>query len=294
MNKYRLLLLGIVPDDLKLENSMFSKHFLTMKIYEEFLKLDNVDIVCYDCRKKIDNLDFFDIILFIGYYDNWNKFDLSELKRKTKAKKIISFLEGSIEMSDWSFCFRSSNRKKETIFNPPCAKELYINKSKQKKSILIDHYWEDYLNTEKDWTYRIEDWLEEIKEDFKIYRLIRFKDEEKKIRSFEIPIFYSKFFEYIEKTDLIENFIITHHEGYPYGVIDMAVRGTRVLTPSKFIVDELKCKLNLLCFNNKEELHKILNSPIDEYWNHIDELCDDYSYIVNKIDEKIKDLLKDC
>jgi hypothetical protein len=289
-----MLLLGIVPEEMKVANSMFSQQFLTAKIYEELQKLHNISIEYHDCRFVPEEIPQCDVILFIGYFDNWYKLDLQKIKQKTNAKKIVSFLELPIKESDWSFCFRGSNRINETVFNPPCAKDFYKKIDKEPNSILIDHYWEDYLGTEKDWTYRIEDWLDEVKGQYKIYRLIRFKDEIKHIRDFETPILYSKFFEYLEKTDKIQNFILTHQECYPFGVIDMAVRKTRVLTPPQFVLDELECRLGLIPFNDKTQLLKALQRPVEGYWNTVDELCDDFSFIAKKMDEKLQGILSNA
>jgi hypothetical protein len=134
-----------------------------------------------------------------------------------------------------------------------------------------------------DWTYRIEEWLEEIKNEYKIYRMIRFNKEEIKIKSFEIPIFYSHYLDYLDKTSKMENFIITHNECYPYGVIDMAARETRILTPPVFLQPCLIRDLEIPEFSNKEEFLNIIRSPI-VHSNNIDK-CTDYINIAQKIIE---------
>ena len=83
--------------------------------------------------------------------------------------------------------------------------------SKQKNTILIDHYWEDFLGTNNDWTYRIQEWLECLN-DYSISRLLRFNNEEQTLRDFEKPLKLMNYRGYLKETEKIENFIITHRE----------------------------------------------------------------------------------
>jgi hypothetical protein len=294
---YTLLILGNTGKHvLNYEQSNSSLEFVAHAIYNELKLYNNIEIGIVDCRALLKFIPEVDVILFIGYYDQWknlskNNFEI--IKKYIRYKKIITLLEFSLIGSDWSFCFvpSVSDTPKSTLIRAPCVKKLYVNKTKE-KSICVDHYWLKYLDTENDWTHKIEDWLMDRKDEYKIYRIIRFKDEEKNIKSYEIPIFYSNFFEYLESTNTIQNYIITHKESYAYGIIDMIARGIRVLTPPQFVKKDIIDYFELPTFTDKNSFLNILDEPINEsLWKGKINKCNDYSLIAKEIDERIKLLL---
>jgi hypothetical protein len=172
----------------------------------------------------------------------------------------------------------------------PANKELLKPTPKTPKTVLLDHYWEKLLNTDKDWTFRIENWIEKlVGEGFVFYRMLRFPNEEKTIKSFEIPIEYTNYLNYLEKTKDIETYIITHQESYAYGVIDMACRGTRVCTPPTFLKPVITDRLGIPIFTNEQELLSILRAPIEDYWKDSALKCTDYDEIALIVYNKLKE-----
>jgi hypothetical protein len=176
---------------------------------------------------------------------------------------------------------------------------MYKNIPKTPKTVLIDHNWLPYVGTDRDWTSRIEDWLEE--EDFTVYRLVRetieprLSQEMATFRKWEIPIKYAAFSNYLAQTDKIENFVITHHESYSYGVIDMVARGIRTVTPPDFLSrNSIVEVLELPIFEDKRSLLRILNEPINnEAWKAKILKMTDYCDIARLMDIKIQELLRE-
>lgn len=207
--KYKVLIIGLKITDLKQSRSIFQ--LLSYHIFLGFNEIEDVEVFYYDKTLK-EELPIVDFVIVIDYSSS--KIDLNFLKEKTQAIKVCSLRE-NFSSYDFDFTFNTTlDNGKSYTFPPPCNKTILKPTVKQKSSILIDHYWENYLGTEKDWTNRIEDWLEEVNNEYVIYRLIRFRNEEKNIKSFESPIFYSDYLSYLNQTSQIETFIITHYESY--------------------------------------------------------------------------------
>ena len=284
--KYKVLILGW-----KIDNWLQSKasvNALSYNLYLAFQKLDNVEVYyCNKSEKELPEADFVIIIIYKG--DN---IDYYYIREKTGCKKIVSFRETRFAELDFSFIFNSHFNNIDTEYIPfPYNAELLKPTVKEKNTILIDHYWEDYLGTKNDLTFRIEEWLTEIKDDYKIYRMIRFTGEEETIKSFEIPIFYSDYLNYLKVTERIENYIITHKECYPHSVTDMVARGTRILTPTDFIPGCMQNALQVPIFNNKDEFLSIIKSSVGEEWSEKYKHCTDYNDVVKIIDNKFKSWL---
>lgn len=285
--KYKVLVLGWKINDWKESN--YSVTALGYNIFLSFKKIKNIDV--YYCDKSEKDLPVVDFVVLIVYRADANDMDFEYIREKTSCKKIVSIRETPFhEVVDHSFVMNElfvKNNEKNTTYIPfPYNDKLLKCKKKQKKTILIDHYWESFLNTEKDWTFRIQEWLEDIKNDgYKIYRMIRFKGEEKTLKDFEEPIFYSNYLEYLENTSKIENYVITHTECYPHGVVDMVSRGTRVLTPPDFIPECMVKRLDISVFRNKEEFLNIVTRPLEKKWNNVRNNCTGFDKVV-KILEK--------
>lgn len=275
---YKVLILGWKINEWKQSHSVFQA--LSYNVYLAFKKNVNVEVEYYD--KNHEDLPLADFVILITYISD--EIDVEKIRDKTKAKKICSLRENGSDF-DFAFVFNSSFQSKNSFTLPPsCNKSLLNFTPKEEKSILIDHYWEPYLNTCDDMTFQIEEWLES--ENRPIYRLIRFEGEEKKIKSFEQPIFYSDYLTYLDRTSHIETFILTHKESYSYGVIDMAARGTRILVPLNYIPECLVNDLKIPLFQDKETFFKELHKPItdDEIQQRIN-ACVDFSESVKIIDE---------
>lgn len=289
--KYKLLILGYDP--ISIDRSFSSVSLITFCIRKALEKLNHIEVLSLPFIPSKMEYPITDFVLLICYAGITTE-QVSEIKEKTKAKKIITLREiNFIGVGvDYSFVFNSECLIKNiTSFIPlPCSKDLLIPSPKEPKTILIDHCWENYLGTKNEWTYDIENWTEELKEDYKIYRIIRSQDKlNDKIKDYEIPLETANYPTYLEQTSTIENFIVTHHEGYPYGVIDMAARGTRVLTPPGFICSSIVQPLEIPIFNNKQELLDIVTTPIETTWNSKIDQCTDYDTIANIIDSKIQE-----
>lgn len=270
--------------ELTLDKVTLAKSFSAWAFVEEFKQYPDVKVKVVNCinLKRVPKSDF---VVFIGYNDNWNKIDKKWLKLKTGCIKIVSLLDIPYDDSDWSYTFRLPHSDKTTLFVAPVCKRLYQNIPKKSKSILIDHYWLPWVGTEKDWTAKIQSWLESISNDYTIYRLIRFPEEKKMLRSFEIPIPQMAFPDYLARTDNIETFIITHMESYNYSIIDMVARGIRVFTPPSFLHGSyLADHFRLPEFANQKELLSLVKSPIDARWGKMIDKCTDYSTIAKTMD----------
>lgn len=291
MKDYKVLILGWKVNCW--EESKLSVNALSYNLYLAFKeKLGSERVTYYDKDNK--NLPVADFIVIIVYAsDNiLEKENIEILRKKTNCKKIITLREIPFNIADLCFVFNPLFNNNNILLPPPCNKSLLQPTNKESKTILIDHYWKDYLNTDKDWTFRIEEWIEELSDTYKIYRLIRFPDEEKSIKTFEQPLYYDSYLSYLNKTAKIENFIVTHQEGFPYGVIDFAARGTRVLVPdNKFIPQTLIDNFNIPLFKNKKDFISLLNQNIDESWNKKINSCIDFKDIVNIMDVNFQGIL---
>lgn len=288
---YKILILGtFVPPDVS--SSLSSVGRLSRSLEEAFKDLGNIEVITRDkFSKDIPEVDF---IILIAYFDN--DIDYEFLRQKSKCKKIVSIREVYFPKCDFSFVFNHDFyvEDKSIVIPAPCYKKYYKNVEKIPNSILIDHYWKSYLGTDNDWTDKIEDWLEEIKDKFTIYKIIRLPEEENRLRPYEIPIEYTNFKNYLSITDKMESFVVTHKESYGHSILDMLARGIRVITPpdilpKKSFIDYF----SLPVFTNKEEFYNLINIPPDKkFWDNQIEKMTDFSEIVKIIDEKFKEWLR--
>jgi hypothetical protein len=264
---------------------------LLIELKKSFQKL-GIEVFSSPVINITKDLPEVDFVLLIIYEGDTNQENIKIMREKTKCKYVISIRETPDKLSDISFVFIDSfESERNFLIHLPANKKLLLPTQKIPKTILIDHYWEYYLNTDKDWTYNIEKWVENLIDDnYIFYRMIRWKDEEKSIKSFEIPINRCSYLEYLDKTNFIETYIITHQESYAYGVIDMACRGSRVCSPPNFLKKCITDRLNIPIFKNESELNTILKRPIENYWEYSNSKCTDYDNIAIMINEKIKKL----
>jgi hypothetical protein len=226
-----------------------------------------------------------DFVLFIGYTIVWNRLAscLPEIRKRTGYKKIAvmsdySFFlnrDGITTKPDWSFCFLDDDDPRSTVLCAPCVKSYYANEPKE-KTILIDHGMIRHKGTEKEWTFRVSDWLEPLKDRYKILRTVQ--DPEYEVPTpHEVAFPTVPFTEYLKLTNHVESFVITHDETYGYQVIDMIARGIRVVTPEGFLHRDLVKLFQIPTFKSGEELRAILESPVEPRWDEMVNRCTDYS-----------------
>ena len=234
-----------------------------------------------------------DFILFVGYTAIWNKIALClhEIKRRTGFKKIATLSDYSFFLNrdsivtrpNWAFSFLDDGTPNTTVIHGPFMREYFVNKPKE-KIILMDHGWVHKKDTELEWTFRISDWLEPLKDRYKIIRMVRFPEYEMPtIKPHEVVIPALPFVEYLERTDHVESFIVTHLESYGFQVIDMAARGVRMASPVGFIHNTLVSRFRMPLFKNGEELRGIVDAPLEPHWAEMASLCTDYSDVTKII-----------
>jgi hypothetical protein len=290
-------------------------HTMTAFVVAEFKKLAHVDVEFVDhvnyrvlgsqdvfeywnSAEFINSIKNTDFIVYIGYASG-NRMPWHEI-RKRVSNKVVSLLEIAFLDADWSLCFTNyppgTIRNNVTTIIAPCSKNVYINVPKT-KSILMDHWtgnmaannWNTCTKDDIDWTHRISDWLSSVKDDYKICRMVRFGQQETDtVKPYESMLPHCYYGEFLDKTNDFETFVVTHADGYGYGVIDMAARGIRVISPPGFICPELVDAFGIHIFHNQDELVDIIKSPVDEHWNNCINKCTDYSDIVKIIDNKFQ------
>jgi hypothetical protein len=144
----------------------------------------------------------------------------------------------------------------------------------------------------KEWTERIQNWIEEVQDEFRLYKFVgyRFKDKPTDVSYLDEVPFIKKlhmdtFPNYLRKTDRIETFVLTHHDAYSFGIIDMIARGIRVLVPRGALEqNDFVERFNLPQFETKEEFLSLLKTPYSrEEWET--KICHatDYSSIIGRI-----------
>lgn len=320
MKKYKLLILGYPVKKKEDINLCFS--MLTYGLDRAFKRLKHVEVIqsSYFIDNKLNysglsmpklNLNILpkvDFIIVINYHPFFTKENIDILKRK--CKKVISFIEVG-EPTDYSFIFKNAPLKQQkdkyTIIPAPYISNCYSNIKKEPKTILLDHIylnaWKNKKLNEYAWSKRIWAWLEEIKGDYKIYSLIS-RDLElkcgnpktehlKALPKWIIPIHATNYIDYLKKTQTMETFIITHVGSYNFSVVDMLVRGIRILTPPKAIPQYNIDKFNIPVFKNKKELLNSIRKPINrEKWNNQLRNCTNMIKIVSIINEKIQGWIK--
>lgn len=302
MKKYKLLIYGKVPQNL--EKIRLSFQMLTYGIYRALKKLNNVELLLKDVDtdpiESLPNADFILVINYNSFFVNKTYYNLL----KSKYKKVMSFMENTSN-SDWSFTFKPSQNPNHNnnyeIIPAPYLPEFNTHEKKLPKSILIDHFWLNWIKNkpEMEWSYRIYDWLKDLKDEFDIYCLVRHcidkngkdwaKIQLEKMPSYIKPLDTTYLKDYYEKTKKFENFIVTHSGSYNYSVVDMISRGTRVFTRPGFIPEYNLKLFHIPYFRNQTELIKKLQDPYDEkYWNEQVNKCTPMDQCAKIIDQRIQ------
>ena len=272
--------------EMTLDKSKSSHTFLTWAACEYFKNRPGIEMSAYDFR-ALNHVQSCDIVLFIGYSDSWQNFNYgADLRRVTGCKKIVSIMEMACPGADASYVFLEG--QPGNFFQAPAWKSLYKNIEKRPKTLLLDHPWLPWTPSRPDieWTIKIQEWLRPLT-GWEKYHLL-----EKHTKHFLAPgetfIEYSAFPQYIEATDRIENFILSHSGSYEFSIIDFAARGIRVIAP--WCMDNtLTRHFDVPRFRNQQDLLKILNTPVDtNYWNHQIDRCTDYQEIFNAMEEDFR------
>jgi len=301
LKPYTLLLLGRHTDqkDLDIAHSTECWHQITIALYENF-KVLGINIlfhhVHYPNEIAWTELPKADAVLFLGLTESWEELNKQSVRFVTGCKKLFTICEFPLtDGADWSFSFGvKSSGERITLIPLPIYKQLYQNVPKIPKSIMVDH-WQ--VDNNWDWTYKIEKWLKEVKDEFNIYRQVQDEpsvevgDRQARISPYLKQLKQLPFPEYLKATDTLETFIVTHYESYGYGILDMIARGIRVVAPDTFIHSQY-AELYMPKFSDKQSLLNILRTPPDEEGlkSNIRKLTD-YSEVVRIIDEQIRRML---
>jgi len=264
--------------------SFNSVQMLGYNLYLAFLRNKEITVFYEDISNT--NLPKCDFVIAIAYGSD--KVDFENIKKKTCALKVGSFRQVKYDC-DFNFVFNSDEMLDKTciLIPPPYNKSLLLNVEKQKKSVLVDHCWKSYLGTEKDLTFQIVDWLDD--KDYFVSRMIRFDDDYDTLRKNVKFIWYTNYLAYLKITNDFENFVVTHCDSYPFGVIDMAMRGTRVLSPKGFLPVCMVKDFKINEFSNKSEFFDILASSVPN--NDFSSVCIDYNEIVLLMNDKFVEWL---
>lgn len=287
MRHYRLLVLGypvITP-----HSAWSSAEMLTCGIATAFMGLPHVTLFAENIqnveKRILPKVDF--VLLTIYGADDAK---VPFVMEQTGARKLAAFREVACTC-DHSFVFKDVGWETEhTRLRLPCWKSLMRNFPKD-GSILIDHSWDDFIGTEDDWTERIEGWLEPLSASRRIYRLARHKTDAERAAPYTVKLGYQHYTDYLAATSRIERFVLTHKECYPFGVIDMAARGTQVIAPCGFLPHSLVDELGIDVFHGQESLLNILGRPVPDTWNHKIDLMTDFTECARIIDWKFQEWL---
>ncbi|PYK92193.1 MAG: hypothetical protein DME36_14265 [Verrucomicrobia bacterium] len=299
---YSLLLLGhqTFKGTLSLDDSTDCWQQVTIALHNCLKELKHVDYWFRDNHPNnfgfYDGLPRVDAVLFWGMPHVWQRYDRSLLKRATGCRAIITICEEVItKNSHWRFAFRGAGAF-TTLVDAPVWKKLYNQCAKCPKTVLIDHWSQD---TPCDWTYQIEEWLENSAQEYCISRYVQHENDttaperEKKILTYLKQMHEVPFAQWLAQTDRLETFIMTHYESYGYAILDMFARGIRVLCPTPFLPPHFKEKFHFETFSTKNELIALLRTPPDalKLINNSAGLTD-WGDVARLIDDRFQNLLR--
>lgn len=308
MLRYKLLYVGQICED---NNITSSTQMFSFGIINELKKI-NVELVTFninkynfnddieDCIQEIKKLGQFDFVLY-HMLDHKNlPLIYYALKNITKYEVTV-FIE--VPIGDWKFdnyffyqdSPRFINHKKYTVYPAPILKDLYNNVDKEKNSILLDHRWQGHLGTNLEKSDDIIEWIKELSNEYKIYKLVR-HDEKQYIPDYITPIYHSPFKEYLKMISNKEIFISTHAGSYNSTVIDMLAFGSKCIIPKiddRLYIPKYNVELfNLPTFSTKEEMLNEIRKPLDldNLSKQIDK-CTSIEYIINDIDYQFRKII---
>jgi hypothetical protein len=269
VKRYSLLFLGhqTFKGTLLLEDSIDCWQQVTIALHNCLKELEDVDYSFRDNHAAhpgfYSQLPKVDAVLFWGVPQIWIHYDHRRMKRATGCKAVITVCERALaEHSNWRFAFCGGGPL-TTVVDAPVWKSVYTQRAKRAKTVLIDH-WDQ--NTPCDWTHQIEAWLKEVAHEFEISRYVQNETNERapgheKTEPNVNEIRRMPFRQWLEVTDCLETFVMTHRESYGYAVLDMFARGTRVVCPRPFLPPHFRDKFEFETFNTKDELIVVLRTP---------------------------------
>lgn len=280
MTPYTLLIIGFPSPSWDKAIGVFG--MLTYGMTEAFGALPHVTVKTADIRDVKQHpeapLPQADIVLEIVFCADEQP--NSEIKRRTGATHTASFRENPSNTVDHSFWLDNKPLRL------PCCKRMMVNVPKEPGLVLLDHRWW----CEPDWTKKIEGWLADY-HGGQVYRLIRYANDETGTPDYINLLEYLPYPAYLKATERFERHIITHIEGYGFGIVDFAARGTQVLAPPDLIPKEIVAELGIPIFRSKDELLSLLAAPVGPEWNRKIDLCTDYTDCAKVIDQHFQSVL---
>jgi hypothetical protein len=243
---------------------------MTWALWNEFSKLRHVTLEFQSIYEPLSNTHP-DFVLFHACFGDREFGQLAAMRRLAKYK-TVSFMELGLPKEHVDYCFvylppTTITHCEEVPL--PCLSAVLDehNSPKLKGTILLDHVWPSYCNTNKEWSPRLYDWLMPYKHQFTISQLQRGGcATSENFPKWVTPIKEKPYIDYLDITSNFETYILTHPGSYEHSVIDMAYRGTRVLVPimdnHPFIPKSTIERLDLSTFSTKSELMALLERPI--------------------------------
>jgi len=298
MEKYKVLVIGYPP---KTDGDMrHCFHSMWTILNDALLLTPEVDIIPFDCSKyyypqpsaqpnrqflneRLHEIPYVDYII-VNDLDVFYTQDMID-KLRVKCRKVFSFLELG-ELADHSFIFHPLYYKqapdKCTLVPAPFAGRFYKNVKKEPKILLLDHSgWLGKDSSTVDAYERsplIYEWLDSLKDEYKIYSLVYGAEQGRKalqiLPEYVTPIMPCPFVDYLEKTNHIETFVVTHKGSYNFSVVDMLVRGIRVISYPDFIPQYNVERFKIPLFWDERTFLSCVRQPVDtEAWNLKIHLC---------------------
>lgn len=299
---YSLLFLGhqTSKGDLSLDDSTDYLQLITVIIDQLMSHLPGVRYLFRSNNSHASgfykSLPTVDAVLFWGVPQIWMSYDHTRLRRITGCRAVVTIWEAALRQNaDWCFAFRG-DAELTTLIHAPIWKRLYVQRSKQPKTVLIDH-WDQ--NTRYDWTYRIEAWMENLEAEFEIVRYVQHETkwalgQDGSCLARAKIIRRAPFKQWLEATDLLETFIVTHCESYGYAILDMFARGTRVLCPAPLLPDHFSHEFEFDVFENEDQLLTLLRTPPNSLSLSKNSAgLTDFGELVRRVDERFRILLGD-
>ncbi|MGD1151739.1 MAG: hypothetical protein ABR911_02505 [Syntrophales bacterium] len=193
-------------------------------------------------------------------------------------------------MTDLFFTYGQYNGYKRISINAPIDKSEYIYKEKIPNSILLDHAWIDYygtVNERYELTLPIINMLEKHKDNFKIYKLMKWNEKPESYPDWITQISQVSFKNYLEAISDKAVFIATHYGSYNSSVVDAVAFGAKVIIPrvgrpfapwmGRPFVPKYNVKLfDLIVANSVSHIERLIYDPMDpvKFKNNIDKCTD--------------------
>lgn len=257
----KVTLVGRLPRPGSIGSSVIN---LTLGLKKFLSQKHDIHFLCVDIDDDCPESDF---LIVEAYYAERDL--IKKVKEQSKAQMILSVREVQLPYVDYVFASSNERYSNGEFVGFPIRKDLLRNVTKE-NIILIDHEWPPYASQpgHLDWTVDIVEWLK----DFNTVKMARYEMPKEN----EIPL--TDYETFIKNTDHFKYFIVTHAESYPWGVLDMAYRGIKVLTPKGFIPQILVDKLQIKEFSNRQELISFINDEslpnVNDQFIGFDELSD--------------------